>query len=85
MTSTTDDQPDNEDYGVCSVCGRSLADNMIPHSDRCDTHHRYHPPNPSSPPLGLTDEEAEHCSASHARIIILIHTIRLERRCAYAA
>jgi hypothetical protein len=87
MTSTADHRSDKDSCGVCSVCGRSLADNTIPHSDRCDTHHRYHPPDPPAPPLGLTDdEEAEHCcSASLSQITILTRAIRVERRRTYAA
>lgn len=89
MTSTADERANNDDYGVCSVCGCSLKNNMIPHSDRCDTHHRYHPPDPPAPPLGLIDdddEEAErHCSASLAQIIILNRATGADRGLRYAA
>lgn len=87
MTLATDNRPDNDDSAVCSVCGRSLADNMIPHSSRCDLHHRYHPADPSAPALGVIDQdEAErHCSASHGPLILLARRAIAGRRSRHAA
>lgn len=80
MTTATHPPPRDAEP-LCAICGDPLADNWLPHADRCDTCARYRPPAPAPAP----PPEPEPCGQAPGLLVRFApQAVTRKRRLTYA-